>query len=230
MQRRGFPPTCAGRALGGSCRALSITEQSGVSTVPRTARSRRVALVGLGAEGPRPEPAPRRAVAATRQPRLSSALHAECRRVEYEDDMAHPTRQEVSVQLVIRRRSASGRGDNIVLAWSRGVSRLFTRRCPRPQAVTGRPHPIRRDILAVLRRASGVGSVFERVPDCQRGRGRRKGPGTQHRRPCAPSSPAEACCCLATNAAHQFLPAAMWTSVRPPKWATPLQRSAPTFA
>ncbi len=38
----------------------------------------------------------------------------------------HPTRQEVVVQLVIRRRTAARRGDNLFLGWSRIVARVFS--------------------------------------------------------------------------------------------------------
>jgi hypothetical protein len=37
----------------------------------------------------------------------------------------HPTRQEVVVQLVLRRRTAAHRGDNLFLGWSRIVARVF---------------------------------------------------------------------------------------------------------
>jgi hypothetical protein len=37
----------------------------------------------------------------------------------------HPTRQEVVVQLVLRRRTVAHRGDNIFLGWSRIVARVF---------------------------------------------------------------------------------------------------------
>jgi len=38
----------------------------------------------------------------------------------------HPTRQEVVVQLVLRRRTAAKRGDNLFLGWSRIVARVFS--------------------------------------------------------------------------------------------------------
>jgi hypothetical protein len=38
----------------------------------------------------------------------------------------HPARQEVVVQLVTRRRTAAHRGDNVFLAWSRVIARVFS--------------------------------------------------------------------------------------------------------
>ncbi len=47
----------------------------------------------------------------------------------------HPTRQEVVVQLVIRRRTAAYRGDNLFLGWSRIVARVFNLDATLPRRV-----------------------------------------------------------------------------------------------
>ena len=47
----------------------------------------------------------------------------------------HPTRHEVVVQLVLRRRTAAHRGDNLFLGWSRIVARVFNLDATLPRRV-----------------------------------------------------------------------------------------------
>jgi len=78
-----------------------------------------------------------------------------------------PERDEAVVQLVIRRQTAARRPDNIFLAWSRVVSGLFKHDDACPQAVAGISYPVRGQVLPVLRRAGGNGSLRRRVPPCR---------------------------------------------------------------
>jgi hypothetical protein len=62
-------------------------------------------------------------------PTLPPQLHAALDRSLAEWQMTtwvHPTRHEVVVQLVLRRRTAAHRGDNLFLGWSRIVARVFS--------------------------------------------------------------------------------------------------------